>query len=47
MLKSPTIFVLGAMCSLSFTKVSLLNDVALDVEHSYSELRVHLGTFYL
>ena len=46
-LRSPTIFVGGTMCALSFTKVSLMNVAALVLEHRYSELRVHLGRFYL
>ena len=46
-LKSPNIIVCGAMCALSFTKVSLMNVAALALEHRYLELRVHLGRFYL
>ena len=44
-LKSPTINVWGAMYALSFSKVSFMNVRFL--EHRYSELRVHLGRFFL
>jgi hypothetical protein len=46
-LKSLTIIVWGAMCALSFSKVSFMNVSVLELEHRYSELRVHLGRFYL
>ena len=45
-LKSSTIIVCGAMCALNFTKVSLMA-VACIWKHRCSELRVHLGRFYL
>ena len=35
-LKSPTIIVLGAMCALSFSKVSFMNEGALHLEHRCS-----------
>ena len=47
MLKSPTIFVCGAMCALSFSKVSFINLDTLAFGARCSELRVHLGRFYL
>ena len=45
-LKSPTI-VWGAMCALSFIKVSLMNVDALAFGHRVSELRLHLSGFFL
>jgi hypothetical protein len=44
-LNSPSIIVWGAMCALSFSKVSFMN-VPLHLEHRCSELRVHLGRFF-
>ena len=35
------------MCALSFTKVSLIMEMSLHLEHKYSELRVPLGRFNL
>ena len=47
-LKFPTIIVWGVMCALSFSKASFMNVcVPLHLEHRCSELRVHLGTFFL
>jgi hypothetical protein len=46
-LKSPTIIMCGAMCALSFSKVSSMYVDALALGHRCSELRVHLGRFYL
>ena len=46
LLKSPTIIVCGAMCALSFSKFLLWLWLPLQLEHSYSELRVHLGRFF-
>jgi hypothetical protein len=45
-LKSPTIIVWGAMCALSFSKVTFMNVAALALEHRCSELRVLLDRFF-
>jgi hypothetical protein len=37
----------GAMCDWKFINVSLMNVDVLAFGHRYSELRVHLGRFYL
>ena len=42
-LKSPTIIVWGAICALTFSKVSFMNVDSLHLEHRCSELRVHLS----
>ena len=47
-MKSPIIIVWGVMCALSFSNVSLMHvGVIWHLEHRCSELRVHLGRFFL
>ena len=46
-MKFPTIIVWGVMCALSFSKFLLWMWISLHLEHRCSELRVHLGWFFL
>ena len=46
-LKSPIIIVLGAMCALSFSKVSFMNEGALAFGATMFRIQVLLGGFFL